>query len=57
VLEKAASIIVAASSPPSDARGSEAFKRAMLRSLVVEAGMRALVRARGEQLTGGHRYA
>jgi carbon-monoxide dehydrogenase medium subunit len=57
LLEKAASVIVAASSPPSDARGSESFKRAMLRSLVVEAGTRALVRARGEQLTGGHRYA
>jgi carbon-monoxide dehydrogenase medium subunit len=56
-LKKAGEIIVAASEPPPDARGSEAFKRAMLRSLVVEAGQRALARARGEQVVGGHRYA
>ncbi len=56
-LEKAAAIVVEAASPPVDARGSEAYKRAMLRWLVVEAGHRALARARGEQVKGGHRYA
>lgn len=56
-LRQAGEAIVAVSAPPPDARGSEAFKRAMLRSLVVEAGRRALARARGEQVKGGHRYA
>jgi len=57
LLESAAETIVAASEPPPDARGSEAFKRAMLRKLVVEAGERALARCRGEEVSGGHRYA
>ena len=56
-LQGAAEIIVAASQPPPDARGSEAFKRAMLTTLVVEAGERALARCRGEAVSGGHRYA
>ncbi len=56
-LEAAAEIIVAESQPPPDARGSEAFKRAMLKTLVVEAGERALARCRGEEVSGGHRYA
>jgi carbon-monoxide dehydrogenase medium subunit len=56
-LQAAAEIIVAASQPPPDARGSEAFKRAMLKTLVVEAGERALARCRGEEVSGGHRYA
>ena len=56
-LAAAAQTIVAVSEPPPDARGSEAFKRAMLKSLVVEAGMRALACARGEEVKGGHRYA
>ena len=57
LLSEAAEAVVAESSPPPDARGSEAFKRAMLKSLVVEAGRRALARANGEQVKGGHRYA
>ena len=57
LLQQSAEIVVAASSPPADARGSEAFKRAMLRSLVVEAAERALARSRGEAVKGGHRYA
>jgi carbon-monoxide dehydrogenase medium subunit len=57
LLGRVAETIVALSSPPPDARGSEAFKRAMLKSLVVEAGHRCLARARGEQVKGGHRYA
>ena len=56
-LRAAAEIIVAAASPPPDARGSEAFKRAMLTTLVVEAGKRALARAAGETVKGGHIYA
>lgn len=57
LLGEAADIVVADSEPPPDARGSEAFKRGMLRALVIEAGERALARARGEQIKGGHRYA
>jgi carbon-monoxide dehydrogenase medium subunit len=56
-LRKAAEVIVAASNPPPDARGSEKFKRAMLRKLVVETSERALARSRGEQVKGGHKYA
>lgn len=57
LLESAAETVVAASEPPPDARGSEAFKRAMLRKLVVEAGERAVARCRGENVSGGHHYA
>lgn len=56
-LRKAADVIVDASAPPPDARGSEDFKRAMLRKLVVEAGTRALARCKGEDIKGGHIYA
>ena len=56
-LSRAADAVVSESSPPPDARGSEAFKRAMLKSLVIEAGQRALARANGEQIKEGHRYA
>jgi carbon-monoxide dehydrogenase medium subunit len=56
-LRQAGEAIVAAAAPSPDARGTESFKRAMLRSLVVDAGQRALARARGEQVKGGHRYA
>jgi carbon-monoxide dehydrogenase medium subunit len=55
-VKKAAEVIVAASNPPPDARGSEEFKRAMLRKLVVETTERALARSRGEQVKGGHKY-
>ena len=57
LLSEVADAVVAESDPPPDARGSEAFKRAMLKSLVVEAGRRAVARANGEQVKGGHRYA
>ena len=56
-LQQAGDAIVAAAAPSPDARGTESFKRAMLRTLVVDAGQRALARARGEQVVGGHRYA
>jgi aerobic carbon-monoxide dehydrogenase medium subunit len=57
LLGRAAGIVIAESDPPPDARGSEAFKRGMLHALVIEAGQRALARANGEQIKGGHRYA
>ncbi len=57
LLDGAAATIVAASEPPPDARGSEAFKRAMLRKLVVEAAQRAIARCQGESVSGGHHYA
>jgi carbon-monoxide dehydrogenase medium subunit len=57
LLEQAAETIVSMSSPTPDARGSEEFKRAMLRSLVVESAQRAIARSRGERVSGGHRYA
>lgn len=56
-LGAAAEAIVSVSMPPPDARGSEAFKRAMLKTMVLEAGIRALARSRGEPVKGGHRYA
>jgi carbon-monoxide dehydrogenase medium subunit len=56
-LENAAELIVSESTPPADARGSENFKRAMLRKLVVEAIQRAQSRAQGETVKGGHLYA
>lgn len=56
-LKKAAAIVVAASNPPADARGSEEFKRAMLSKLVVDSAERALSRSRGETVKGGHIYA
>ena len=57
LLEAAAKAIVATSEPPPDARGSEAFKRAMLQKLVIEAGERAIARCHGEKISGGHLYA
>jgi len=57
LLESAAETIVAGTEPPPDARGSSAFKSAMLQKLVVEAGERAAARCRGENISGGHRYA
>ena len=57
LLESAAKTIVGGTEPPPDARGSSAFKRAMLQKLVVEAGERAIARCHGEQVSGGHLYA
>lgn len=57
LLQQAAEVIVSASSPVADARGSADFKRAMLRSLVVESAERAIARSHGEKIAGGHRYA
>jgi len=56
LLEQAAEAIVACSDPPSDARGSAAFKKTMLRSLLVRAAGTAMRRARGTQIEGSHDY-
>lgn len=57
LLEKVAAAIVEVSAPPADARGSEDFKRAMLRSVLVDAAERAIARQKGQTVKGGHRYA
>ncbi len=56
-LAAAADKIIAAAEPPPDARGSVAFKLAMLKDLLVEAGQRAHARSQGNEIVGGHRYA
>lgn len=42
--------------PVSDVKGSAAYKKALIRALVGRAAERALRRARGEQVAGGHEY-
>jgi len=56
LLEQAAEAIVAASDPPADSRGSSEFKRAILRSLFMQAAHRAIERAGGTQIMGKHEY-
>ncbi len=56
LLREAAEIIVAASSPPSDARGSTTFKRDILKSLFMKAAATAIERAGGSQIDGSHDY-
>ena len=56
LLEQAAEAIVAASDPPADSRGSSDFKRAILRSLFMQATHRAIERAGGTQIMGKHEY-
>lgn len=56
-LEKAAEAIIAASDPPSDSRGSAAFKRTMLHSLFMKVANIAISRARGNNIIGAHEYA
>lgn len=55
-LKKAAEAIIAASDPPSDARGSADFKRAVLRSLFMKAAETARRRCGGMQIEGIHDY-
>lgn len=55
-LQQAAALIVDASSPPSDSRGSTAFKRAVLTNLFMKAANTAIKRCRGEQIPGSHDY-
>ncbi|MCC7412122.1 MAG: xanthine dehydrogenase family protein subunit M, partial [Gammaproteobacteria bacterium] len=56
LLERSAEALVERSDPPSDARGSAAFKKTMLRSLFVRAAETALRRAQGTQIVGSHDY-
>lgn len=56
IIEQAAELCVEASSPVADSRGSVEFKKALLKTLVVEAVSRAERRANGEVVSGGHMY-
>jgi carbon-monoxide dehydrogenase medium subunit len=55
-VDKAAEAIVAAAEPVPDQRGSEAFKRAVLRTLVKRAVDIAVRRCHGELIKGHHEY-
>ncbi len=55
-IEKAAEAIVAAAEPVPDERGSEDFKRAVLRTLVKRAVDIAVRRCHGETIKGRHEY-
>lgn len=55
-LEKAAEAIIAASDPPSDARGTAAFKRTILHKLFFRVADVAVSRARGSKIDGSHDY-
>lgn len=55
-LARAADAIVAASAPTADTRGSAEFKRMILKTLIGQAYQRAVRRAKGEQVAGGHNY-
>lgn len=55
-IDKAAEAIVAAAEPVPDQRGSEDFKRAVLRTLVKRAVDIAVRRCRGETIEGHHEY-
>lgn len=56
LLQQAAEAIVEVSDPPTDSRGTAAFKRAILRSLFVKAAHRAIERAGGSRIVGRHEY-
>ena len=56
LLQQAAELIVAASNPPSDARGSTEFKRDILKSLFMKAAATTVNRAGGSQIDGTHDY-
>ena len=55
-LQQAAAALVELSDPPTDARGSAAFKRVILRSLFMRAAHAAIQRAKGKTITGSHDY-
>jgi len=56
-IDKAAETIVAAADPVPDQRGSEAFKRAVLLTLIKRAIDIAVRRCNGETIKGHHEYA
>ena len=55
-LRRAAEMIIAASDPPADSRGTPEFKRAILHKLFMKAAKTALGRANGTQIDGSHNY-
>ena len=55
-LASAAEAAAEEAQPVSDVKGSAAYKKTLLRALVRRAAERAVRRARGEQLEGGHEY-
>lgn len=55
-LQQAGTALVELSDPPTDARGSAAFKRAILHSLFMRAAHTAIQRAGGETVSGSHDY-
>ncbi len=55
-LQRAAEALISCSDPPSDSRGSAAFKRTMLHRLFMKAAGIAVRRARGETVKGGPLY-
>jgi CO/xanthine dehydrogenase FAD-binding subunit len=55
-VDKAAEAIVAAAEPVPDQRGSEDFKRAVLRTMVKRAVDIAVRRCHGEIIKGHHEY-
>jgi len=56
LLKEAAEKIIKASDPPSDARGSAAFKREILKSLFRKTATTSIIRAGGAQIDGSHDY-
>jgi len=55
-IKRAAEMIIAASDPPADSRGTSDFKRAILHKLFLKAAKTALSRASGTQVDGNHSY-
>lgn len=56
VIERAAEAAMHAAQPQSDTRGSEAYKKTLVRALVKRAVDLAVRRARGEKVKGSHYY-
>jgi carbon-monoxide dehydrogenase medium subunit len=55
-LKAAGELIIADTNPPDDTRGSAEYKRSVLRGLFIQAGTKAVQRARGESIEGSHNY-
>jgi carbon-monoxide dehydrogenase medium subunit len=55
-LRAAGELMIAGTNPPEDTRGSGEYKRSVLRGLFLQAGAKAVQRARGESIEGSHNY-
>jgi len=55
-LKTAGELIIAGTNPPADTRGSAEYKRSVLRGLFLQAGEKAMQRARGDEIEGSHNY-